>query len=231
MLLTRNASAPEPKPHHQQKISLYSTQSTHGSGMDYERYQHDGQGAHLQSQYQASQQMATQNQMHPLQNTSLHGVQKEFMPNQQVMQHQPMHKTMSDSFVWSSNPMCGETRNVQNNDSHQPQLTGKISSNVSSAISPLIGASSIPGVWETNNIELRGNEEQENLQRNLGPIGSRPPTERSQESLDTERLRIYNHLTALFPKEQVIQAMTVLPEERNPEQICKYIIYLKNSGQ
>ena len=127
--------------------------------------------------------------------------------------------------------MCGENRNVQNNDSHQQQLTGKIASNVSSAISPLIGASSLPGVWETNNIELRGSEEQENLQRNLGPIGSRPPTERSQESLDTERLRIYNHLTALFPKEQVIQAMTALPEERNPEQICKYIIYLKNSGQ
>ena len=127
MLLTRNASAPEPKPQNQQKISLYGTQSTIGIGIDYERHQHESQGAHLQSQYQVLPQMATQNQMHPPQNTSLQGVQKEFMTNQQIMQHQPMHKTMSDSFVWSSSPMCGG--NLQKNDSHQPQLTGKIAGN------------------------------------------------------------------------------------------------------
>ena len=69
------------------------------------------------------------------------------------------------------------------------------------------------------------------INRNLGPIGSKPQPERTQESLDSERLRIYNHLTALFPKEQVIQAMSALPEERNPGQICKYIILMKKGQQ
>ena len=246
MLLTRNASAPEPKHQHPQKISLYGTQSTHGCGMDFESYAQQGQGPHLQSQYQVPQQRQADNQMHASQNTSLQGVPKDFMTTQPMMQHQPMHKTMSDSFVWSANAMEMGNRNIQKSDLHQQptsnvvdsymtrdattnQSIASLHSATNNAISPLIGVSSLPGVWETNNVELRGSEDQENLQRNLGPIGSKPPCERQQESLDSERIRIYNHLTALFPKEQVIQAMTALPEERNPEQICKYIIFKNNS--
>jgi len=145
---------------------------------------------------------------------------------------------MSDSFVWSSNAMEAGNPIIQSDSQHQPprnvgtsnQTIASLHSTASNAISPLIGVSSLPGVWETSNVEMQGSEEQRNLQRNLGPIGSKPQAERSHETLDSERIRIYNHLTALFPKEQVIQAMTALPEERNPEQICKYIIF-KNSSQ
>ena len=247
MLLTRNASAPEPKHQHPQKMSLYGTQSTHGCGIDYGSYSQQSQGLHLQNQCQVPLQRAADNKIHKPQNATLQGVPKEFMTNQPIMQHQPMHKTVSDSFVWSSNTMEMGNRNIQKGELHQ-QPTGNVvdtyltregatnqsiaslHSTANNAISPLIGVSSLPGVWETNNIELRGSEEQDNMHRNLGPIGSKPTTERSQESLDSERIRIYNHLTALFPKDQVIQAMTALPEERNPEQICKYIIF-KNSSQ
>jgi hypothetical protein len=153
-----------------------------------------------------------------------------------------MQKTMSDSFVWGSSQV--ET-NIPNHDSQQQatiidaenyisvegvssqRVPPKSQHNPSNAVSPLIATSSIPGVWDSNT-GIGGTTDHE-VKRNLGPIGSKLSAERTFDSLDSERHRIYNHLTALFPKEQVIQAMTALPEERNPEQICKYIILLKNS--
>ena len=275
MMLARNASAPEHH-HKQQKISLYGTQSTHGSGGgEFGAYaqQFPGTLSNVHSQYQAQQQSNENLRVsHP--STSVPAVQKDFTSQQ--MMHQPMHKTMSDSFVWGSRPNVVGGGNIQNCNSQQQtsnvagsdkyiSVEGTVNNqrtaslrNKSNAISPLIGVSSVPGVWENSKRDISGNNVSEisqlhtnidglqlatnqydsifragpadhEINRNLGPIGSKP--QRTHDSLDSERLRIYNHLTALFPKEQVIQAMSALPEERNPEQICKYIILLKNSQQ
>ena len=251
MMLSRNASAPEPKHHHQQpyKISLYGTQSTHGR--EFETYsKNSSQGAsnqplHAHGQYKVHQQHHLENHLiAPRHCASQANQQSEIMSKQMI--HPPMHKTMSDSFVWSSNLVEGG--NAQGGDSVQQKLVntgvgadqyhsseGVISQripstslhNTSSAVSPLIGVSSVPGVWETNDRVIH------EVKRNLGPIGSKPLNERTQEVLESERIRIYNHLTALFPKDQAmcVQAMNAMPEERNPEQICKYLLFLKNNQQ
>ena len=256
MMLTRNASAPEPKHHQlqqqQHKISLYGTQSTQASGrreFDYPSQQpshHGIQPSHHHSQYDAQPQ---QTQNHHQDNNHFNpqipsqALQNDMLSSKQTMPpHQPMQKTMSDSFVWGSSQV--ET-NIPNHDSQQQAIVmdaekyisvegvssqrvpSKSQHNPSNAVSPLIATSSVPGVWDSST-GIGGTTDHE-VKRNLGPIGSKLSAERTFDSLDSERHRIYNHLTALFPKEQVIQAMTALPEERNPEQICKYIILLKNS--
>ena len=263
MMLTRNASAPESKHQQQQKpqqfnkISLYSPQATQKYGDSYSQ-SFQAKQAHQNSHYSFQQPNENPMAHHPHQ-PSLVAAQKEFI-SQQL--HQPMHKTMSDSFVWSSTP----GGNVQNCNSAQATLgsaSGMLPSShnvTATPVSPLIGVSSVPGVWETNNrnvdgvkmsgitqsqpildvhqssnnqcdTEFRVGAADPEVKRNLGPIGSKPSKEPSKISLDSDRQHIYNHLTALFPKDQVIKAMSALPEERNPEQICKYILCLKNSQQ
>ena len=68
---------------------------------------------------------------------------------------------------------------------------------------------------------------------NLGPIGTKPlaqvSVERSQQmSLTSDRRDIYYHLAALFPEDQVLQAMKAFPDEKDPQVICKYILFLSN---
>jgi hypothetical protein len=90
---------------------------------------------------------------------------------------------------------------------------------MSSAVSPLIGAS-CGGVWDSANSE--------NSVKNLGPVGSPRPT----GVIDKEaRSKLYYHLAAVFPEDQVRRAMAALPEETDPQTICKYILYLNNANQ
>jgi hypothetical protein len=50
-------------------------------------------------------------------------------------------------------------------------------------------------------------------------VGSRP-LHKNPES----RQELFNHLTFIFPKEQVEQVMELLPEEENPKVLCAAIM-------
>jgi len=68
-----------------------------------------------------------------------------------------------------------------------------------SAVSPLIGSSD--GVWET-----------------AAPA--------SASASGGDRSKLYYHLAAVFPEDQVIKALSAMPEETNPQKICSYILSL-----
>ena len=51
----------------------------------------------------------------------------------------------------------------------------------------------------------------------------------SAADLSEARSNMYYHLAALFPEEQVLAAMTVMPEETNVQKICAYILCLNQA--
>ena len=74
---------------------------------------------------------------------------------------------------------------------------------LSQAVSPLISSS----VW--------GHQTDEEAARH---VMARHPAE--------TRSKLYYHLAAVFPEEQVLVAMRALPEETDPQKICSYILTL-----
>ena len=72
------------------------------------------------------------------------------------------------------------------------------------AVSPLIGSSD--GVWEAT--------------------GSNPRANSSAADYEEARSKIYYHLAAIFPEEQVLRAMTAMPDETEADKICQYILCL-----
>lgn len=80
-----------------------------------------------------------------------------------------------------------------------------LTTNANMAVSPLIGSSD--GVWEASSMTTKSN---------------------ASGDADTARSKLYYHLAQLFPEDQVIMAMSALPEETNVQKICAYILFNNN---
>ncbi len=77
------------------------------------------------------------------------------------------------------------------------------------AVSPLIGSSD--GVWET--------------------ATSSSTAGQASSDYSEARSKLYYHLAAVFPEDQVLLAMRVMPEETDPQKICSYILCLNQQQQ
>jgi len=99
--------------------------------------------------------------------------------------------------------------------SSQPQwpevaATEAAAAAAASAVSPLLAASD--GVWETGAPSGGGASGSGAGGADGDGVGARS--------------KLYYHLAAVFPEDQVMKALAALPDETNPQKICSYILRL-----
>ncbi len=124
-----------------------------------------------------------------------------------------LHKTLSDTVSVASSSWRPQQEQHQL-EPHNPIV-------VAAAVSPLISASPEASVWETS----------KDVSSEDSSAGGCPGGGGGSGGDQQARSKLYYHLAAVFPEEQVLVAMRALPEETDPQKICSYILKLSQQQQ
>ena len=194
--VTRNSSAPETNSNN--TFSTYVQQQQIVSQQQ-------------QQQQQPQQQQQTQ-QLHP------------HLQRMSSTSDSQLHKTLSDMTLktWPT------SNNNNNNELSKDEDAAAAAIAHAAAVSPLIGSSD--GVWEKGH----GTESLNTASSSSTSLKTNLPAEAPSTSAGAAagidhaeaRSKLYYHLAAIFPEDQVLRAMRAMPDETVAEKICSYILSL-----